>query len=169
LAKRGRPAREQADGGIVSSGRQDGDAANASAGGEHPNGSPQADALGDFAEDLGRFLGGVQNRASTWLDQRRAIAEQLTQIRDTANQYLQQLGTEGAHLMQRFEKARRGRPPGNKKATRAAAAGSPAPEVAVQDEARPKRTMSAEARARIAAAQRKRWAKVRRGTRNANR
>jgi hypothetical protein len=50
----------------------------------------EQDILGDFAADLGRFLGSVQNRATTWLDQRKAIAEQLTQIRDTASQYLRQ-------------------------------------------------------------------------------
>jgi hypothetical protein len=47
--------------------------------------------LTGFAEDLGRFLGTVQNRAASWLDERKDIAKQLTQIRDTANQYLQQL------------------------------------------------------------------------------
>ena len=71
------------------------------------------DVLGDFAADLGKFLGGVQTRATSWLQQRKDIADQLTQIRDTANQYLQQLGTEGSHLVERFEKARRGRPPGS--------------------------------------------------------
>ena len=50
-----------------------------------------SDVLGDFAADLGRFLGGVQGKAASWLQQRKDIAEQLTQIRDTANQYLQQL------------------------------------------------------------------------------
>jgi hypothetical protein len=125
------------------------------------------DVLGDFAADLGQFLGGVQSRASSWLQQRKDIADQLTQIRDTANQYLQQLGAEGSHLVERFEKARRGRPPGSAKA--AAASGSPAPAEAVQESSRPKRTMSPEARARIAEAQRKRWAKQRKVSRNANR
>jgi hypothetical protein len=117
------------------------------------------DVLGDFAADLGRFLGGVQTRATSWLQQRKDIADQLTQIRDTANQYLQQLGTEGSHLVERFEKARRGRPPGSR-ARPAAPAGSaeaPAPAAATG-----KRTMSPEARERIAEAQRKRWAKLRR-------
>ena len=134
-------------------------------GGEQPNGSPAdspvpaADVLGDFAADLGTFLGGVQSRATSWLQQRKDITEQLTQIRDTANEYLKQLGNEGSHLVERFEKARRGRPPGSKNvASVPPAAGSseaPAPGSG-------KRTMSEEARARIAAAQRKRWAKVRR-------
>ena len=97
------------------------------------------DALVDFAADLGRFLGTVQNRAKGWLEQRKTIAEQLTQIRDTANEYLRQLtGTEPA--------VRRGRPAGIK---------------TVGGGGRKKRTMSPEARERIAEAQRRRWAKHR--------
>jgi hypothetical protein len=116
------------------------------------------DVLGDFAADLGGFLGNVQNRATSWLQQRKDIADQLTQIRDTANQYLQQLGAESAHLAERFEKARRGRPPGSGKTPPPAGSSTaPAPGTATR-----KRTMSAEARARIAEAQRQRWAKVRR-------
>ena len=100
------------------------------------------DALVDFAADLGRFLGTVQNRATGWLDQRKKIAEQLTQIRDTANDYLRQLtGTDSGAI-----RGRRGRPAGQ-----ASAAGR----------GRKKRTMSAEARERIAEAQRRRWAKHR--------
>jgi hypothetical protein len=99
------------------------------------------DALVDFAADLGRFLGTVQNRAAGWLDQRKKIADQLTQIRDTANDYLRQLtGSESGGAV------RRGRPAGQ-----ASAAGR----------GRKKRTMSAEARERIAEAQRRRWAKHR--------
>jgi hypothetical protein len=33
----------------------------------------------------------VQGKAASWLQQRKDIAQQLTQIRDTANNYLQQL------------------------------------------------------------------------------
>ena len=43
-----------------------------------------------FAEDLGRLLGTAQAKASSWLEQRKNIADQLTQIRDTANDYLQE-------------------------------------------------------------------------------
>jgi hypothetical protein len=127
-----------------------------SGGGENPTGVPQADPLGDFAEDLGKFLGGVQNRATTWLQQRKDIAEQLTQIRDTANKYLQQLGAEGAHLAERLDKVRRGpgRPPKLTVVPPPGSAEAPAPGTR-------RRFMSAEARARIAEAQRKRWAKLR--------
>jgi hypothetical protein len=116
----------------------------------------RVDTLGDFAEDLGRFLGTVQTRATSWLGQRQAIADQLTQIRDTANEYLQQLGSEGAQLAARFRKGRGrrpgsgrgpGRPPGS--------ATAPAP--------RARRTMSAAARKRISDAQKERWAKLRAG------
>lgn len=154
MAKRGRPP---------SIGAASEPAANSA--GSVPPEAPVPDVLGDFAADLGKFLGTVQNRASSWLQQRKDITAQLTQIRDTANQYLQQLGTEGARVTERFQKVRRGRPPGSKNAKRA---GSPAPDAAVAPE-RPKRTMSPEARERIAAAQRKRWARQRKVARAANR
>ena len=131
------------------------------AGHEGAQGSTQ-DVLGDFAEDLGKFLGNVQNRATSWLQQRKDIADQLTQIRDTANKYLEQLGAEGSHLVERFEKARRGRPPGSGAAKAGAAAPPPgSADAPAPGSAAGKRSMSAEARARIAEAQRKRWAKLR--------
>jgi len=147
----------------------------AAGGGESPNRRPAGgapDVLGDFAADLGRFLGGVQGKAASWLQQRNDIAEQLTQIRDTANNYLQQLSggrSVTTPSMLAKEVARRGRPPGSKNAKRAATAVSSAPEGAVAEAPAKKRFMSAEARARIAEAQRKRWAKVRRGSRKADR
>src|SRR3982751_904770 len=51
----------------------------------------------NFAEDLGRILGTAQRKAEDWMNQRQAITEQLTQIRDTATKYLSQLtgGTDG--------------------------------------------------------------------------
>jgi hypothetical protein len=133
---------------MISSGRTGGN--------EHPTGAPATDALGDFAADLGKFLGGVQSKAANWLEQRKAIADQLTQIRDTANQYLQQIGSEGAHLVQRFEKARRGRPPGSG-AAKTATASSPAPAAKVVGRRKGSK-MSPEARKRIAEAQKARWA-----------
>ena len=109
--------------------------------------------LEDFAADMGRFLGTVQNRAQTWLQQRQAIAEQLTQIRDTANEYLQRLTGGGADMAVAVRRGRRGRPPGSGKAKGASGRKN-------GRRGRPK--MSAEGRARIAEAQRKRWAKLRR-------
>ena len=101
------------------------------------------DMLGNFAEDLGRILGSAQSKATAWMDQRRAITEQLTQIRDTASQYLQQLTGANASGAAGARAARGGGTQGR--------AGS----------RRKKRTMSAEARAKIAEAQRKRLAKHR--------
>lgn len=107
--------------------------------------------LGDFAEDLGRFLGSTQAKASAWLDQRKKLLDNLVKVRDTAAHYIEQLGGAAA------AGARKGRRPRNA-----------APETTEQaaDRAKPrgrrkKRTMSAEARAKIGAAQRARWARQR--------
>jgi hypothetical protein len=100
--------------------------------------------LEEFAEDLGKLLGQAQNKAENWLGQRKAIAANLIGLRDTATRLLSQLGvSDGGSTPRRARgastPARRGpgRPKGSKE----------------------KRTMSAEARAKIAAAQRARWAK----------
>jgi len=106
--------------------------------------------LEEFAEDLGKLLGHAQNKAESWLGQRKAIAENLIGLRDTATRLLAQLGVaDGASRPRKQARststastpARRGpgRPKGSGK--------------------KKKRTMSAEARAKIAAAQRARWAK----------
>jgi hypothetical protein len=126
------------------------------------------DPLVDFAEDLGRFLGTVQSKATSWLDQRTALAEKLTQIRDTADGYLKQLsggGVTGSNAPHTVTGARRGRPPGSAAAKRGAGGekGSAAAPEAVAPRGKKKRTMSPEAREKIAAAQRARWAKQRKG------
>jgi hypothetical protein len=106
-------------------------------------------AVVEFAEDLGRLLGTAQAKAEGWMNQRKAIADQLAQIRDTANRYLQQLtGATGTATATRGR--RRGRPPGSKSKTSRNAAAAPV---------RRRRVLSPEARERIAAAQRARWAK----------
>ncbi|MEQ1729955.1 MAG: hypothetical protein ABL982_16440 [Vicinamibacterales bacterium] len=99
--------------------------------------------LESFADDLGTLLGHAQNKAESWLGQRKAIAEQLMGVRDTAVRLLAQLGVAGAPKAARASK-------------KAAATGRPAAKGAA---AKKKRTMSAEARAKISAAQRARWAK----------
>jgi hypothetical protein len=98
------------------------------------------DRIEGFAEDLGRLLGSAQNKAESWLSQRSDIAKHLENVRDTAVTLLNQLGVPGG--------APRGRSSG-RKVKRGAR------------RTKRKRTMSPEARERIAAAQRKRWAKVR--------
>src|SRR5579872_5082337 len=98
-----------------------------------------------FAEDLGRLLGEARNRADSWLAQRESIVKHLEGVRDTANQLLQQLGRN----------------------LTTAAAGKRGPGRPAKAEAAPRRrkrfTMSAEAREKIAAAQRARWARQKAG------
>lgn len=96
-----------------------------------------------FAEDLGRLLGSARSRAEGWLGQRKAISQSLEQIRDTATSLLGQLTGRGSG---ESRSKRRGRPVGSRNA----------PKVR-----RRKRRVSAESRAKMAAAQRARWARVR--------
>ena len=110
----------------------------------------------EFAEDLGRLLGNARSKAEGWMGQRKAISEHLAGIRDTATGLLAQLGISDGGGASSAPKARRGRP----RAKAAAAAASPAPAPAATEGKKP-RTMSPEARARISAAQKKRWAKLR--------
>jgi len=99
--------------------------------------------LENFADDLGTLLGHAQNKAESWLGQRKAIAAQLAGVRDTAVRLLAQLGVADA-------------PKAARAAKKAAGSGRPA---AQSTGVKKKRTMSVEARAKIAAAQRARWAK----------
>ena len=128
--------------------------------GNEGRGGRTEDKLVDFAEDLGRLLGTAQQKATAWLGQRQEIANQLTQIRDTANSYLQELSGAGAKLAAAVQRGRRGRPPGAKNK-----AGRRRPQASASSAAgktgRKRRKMSPEARAKIAAAQRARWAKKR--------
>jgi hypothetical protein len=108
----------------------------------------------EFAEDLGRLLGTARAKADDWLSQRNAIVKHLEGVRDTANQLLQQLGiVTGSAAQARPAAGVRQRGPG--RPPRAAAADA--------TPARKKFTMSAEAREKIAAAQRARWAKQKAG------
>jgi hypothetical protein len=113
-----------------------------------------SDRLEEFAEDLGRLLGTAQVKAQGWMNQRKAIAEHLIGVRDTAAKLLAQLGVGDAPAP-----AKRGRKPGSKNLV---ASNGQEP---WREPGRPvdsgvkKRIMSPEARERIAAAQRARWAK----------
>jgi hypothetical protein len=115
-----------------------------------PVGSVESAALG-FAEDLGRLLGTAQSKAEDWLGQRKAIAVQLAQIRDTASKYLQELTGEGAKMAAAVQRGRRGRPAGSKNKVKRGP-GRPAGTGR-------KRKMSAAARKAISDAQKARWAK----------
>jgi len=98
--------------------------------------APTQSKIGDFAEDLGRLLGSAERKATEWLDQRQTVATQLTAIRDKATALLSQLGRDsssGSQPRKRTGTAKR--TPGRKK-----------------------RVVSAETRAKMAAAQKKRWA-----------
>ena len=104
-------------------------------------------AIEDFAEDLGRLLGTARAKAESWIGQRQNVTKQLTQIRDTASDLLTQLTTAAARGARQARRSVRqvaasrgpGRPPGRR------------------------RKMSAAARAKISAAQRARWAKLKSG------
>ena len=111
----------------------------------------------EFTEDLRGLLGTARAKAEGWLGQRQEIVKHLSEIRDTATKLLSDLDH---HAQEVVHRGRRGRPPGsqntaarvvNKSRGLAASAG------------RKKRTMSAEARARISAAQKARWAKRKAG------
>jgi hypothetical protein len=58
------------------------------------------------------LLGTAQVKAQDWLGQRKAIAEQLTQIRDAATRYLEQLTGAEEPAVRRSRKP--GRPAGSK-------------------------------------------------------
>jgi hypothetical protein len=123
-----------------------------------------------FTDDLGQLLHSTRTRAEGWLSRRQEISKTLARIRDTAAHLLEQLGTAAGTAVNAAAKAmqdpgvrrrRRGRQP--------IAASAPAKRAAgrrrrnAEPQTPKKRTMSPEARERIAAAQRARWAKVKAG------
>ncbi len=87
--------------------------------GRKPGTTEQAQSLGDFAEDLGRYLGTAENKARGWLDQRKAIVAQLSQLRDKTDSLLRELTEGGANVVAtvRLAGKRRGRPLGSGKKT----------------------------------------------------
>jgi hypothetical protein len=102
-----------------------------------------------FADDLGHLLGEARTKADSWLSQRESIVKHLEGVRDTATHLLQQLGVTSAPAAPATPTAPVKRGPGRPPKSEAAP--------------RKRRTMSAEARAKIAAAQRARWAKQKAG------
>jgi hypothetical protein len=96
-------------------------------------------------------LGTAQAKAEDWLGQRKQIAKTLEGIRDTATNFLSQLGHQAAGRRGR----RRGRPLVSEIKTAAL--------VVNKIRGAPKRVMSAVARAKISAAQKARWAKLKAG------
>jgi hypothetical protein len=119
--------------------------------------------LGDFAEELGTFLGNTERKAAEWLSQRKRVTEQLTAIRDKASSLLQQMGSMVPELPAMTVMRRRGRRRRVRKTE-----GSAVSSAVKRGPGRPpgskrkRKPMSEEARARIAEAQRRRWATVKR-------
>ena len=107
-----------------------------------------------FAEDLGRLLGSARAKADSWLEQRQAVVKELTSIRNAASELLGLLGHQGTNAARSVRRLVGGL------RTRTAQAAT-ASEVAPIPQRR-RRTLSAAARAKISAAQKARWAKVRR-------
>lgn len=112
----------------------------------HADDQSKGSRLENFAEDLGRLLGTTERKAAEWLSQRQTVVRQLMAIRDKASDLLQQLGSDRAGASARGRKRGPGRPRGRRK----------------------KRVMSAEARAKIAAAQLARWARQKRAAKQAS-
>jgi hypothetical protein len=101
-----------------------------------------------FAEDLGRLLGTARAKADGWLSQRQEIVKHLTGIRDTASNLLTQLGQKSQSAIKR-----------GRAAYRTAAGGSNKGIISVGGRKK-RRRMSKAARAKISAAQKARWAKL---------
>lgn len=99
-----------------------------------------------FAEDLGKLLGRAQNKAESWLDQRRQVAAHLKEIRDTASTLIEQLGDMSGNAAGKANRAYR-------------KTANTQPEKIVAGVQKGVRTMSAEAREAISKAQKVRWAK----------
>ena len=111
----------------------------------------------NFAEDLGRILGTAQRKAEDWMNQRQAITDQLTQIRDTASKYLDQLTGAGANAIGVIR-----RRPGRPKRMDTMGGDVPAPFGATPETARTRkrkrRGMSAAARKAVGERMKKYWA-----------
>jgi len=133
------------------------------------------------AESIGSALGKVAAKFDAWSKQRAEIATELHKVMGAAQSMLGELKSVDIRLPKMLGGKPRGRKPGftlspatraklraawaKRKAAEASggAAKSVAPAKAVAAKGRKKRTISPEGRARIAAAQRARWAKQRRG------
>jgi hypothetical protein len=104
----------------------------------------------DFAEELGKLLGTAEAKAKGWIGQRSQITKSLVGIRDTATRLLSDLGHDVEAAV------RRGRARGRSPASNIVIP------VAQPVSRRKRRKMSPAARAKIAAAQKARWARVKR-------
>lgn len=101
--------------------------------GRQAAGDAQGRTLAGFAEDLGRLLGQTERKATEWLQQRQAVAQQLSAIRDKATDLLNQLGVEVSNRVGR----------------------------GARKTGRRRRKLSKETRMKMAEAARRRWAALR--------
>jgi hypothetical protein len=120
-----------------------------------PAGTATGSKIVNYAENLGHFLGGVRAKVTSWNSERQQLVKHLSALVSDAQALLTELGHQAGRAGRTGRRAasalveatvqRRGpgRPKGSKNKPR-----------------RKRRKLSAEARGRIAAAQRRRWAKV---------
>ena len=120
--------------------------------------SPVEQKIVDFAEELGGLLGRAQEKAQSWLSQRDQVATTLASIRDTATRLLEDISmgaSEATSAAQRGYQRGRGSTETRTGPTRAASSDQPT--------TKRKRTVSAATRKKMAAAQKARWAKIKKG------
>jgi len=80
------------------------------------------DALGDFAEDVGRLLGTTERKASEWLNQRTVLARKLAAVRDQAQALLSKLNAGDVPLPGKSPHARATKKQTKRKGRKSAAA-----------------------------------------------
>ena len=83
------------------------------------------DALGDFAEDVGRLLGTTERKASEWLNQRTVVARKLAAVRDQAQALLSKLNASDLPLSGKGPRAGAAKKPKRKGRTSTAAQRDP--------------------------------------------
>jgi len=102
--------------------------------------------LEEIAAEVGRLFGTTEKHARRWLDQRKQLVDALTTVRDKASGLLTELGGDGLGVIRR-----RGR--------KRTAEGIPVVQPGMR-ESRKKRVISAQTRAKMRAAAKKRWAEI---------
>ena len=80
------------------------------------------DALGDFAEEVGRLLGTTERKASEWLRQRTVVASKLAAVRDQAQALLSKLNAGDVLLPGKSPRARAAKKQTRRKAQKSTAA-----------------------------------------------
>jgi len=99
----------------------------------------------DIAAEVGRLFGTTEAHARRWIDQRKDLVQALSTIRDKASGLISELGGENPFPWRKGRKKQQGVPvvqPGMR-------------------ESRKKRVISAQARAKMRAAAKRRWAEIR--------